>query len=120
MFLKKFSVKNFKNFKNTFTIDFSDVKDYHYSTQCISQGLIKNAIIYGKNAVGKTNFGLAIADITYHLVDKNGIAKSIINYCNADADSDVVSFSYVFQREHDEITYKYSKKTAKELVLEEL
>ena len=75
MFLKKFSVKNFKNFKNIFTIDFSDVKDYHYSTQYISQGLIKNAIIYGKNnAVGKTNFGLAIADITYHLVDKNGIA----------------------------------------------
>mgnify|MGYP000110965420 CR=1 FL=1 len=68
----------------------------------------------------KNEFWFAIADITYHLVDKNGIAKSVINYCNADADSDIVSFSYVFQRNHDEITYKYSKKTAKELVSEEL
>lgn len=120
VFLKKFSVKNFKNFKNTFCIDFSDVKNYHYSNQCISHGLIKNAIIYGKNAIGKTNFGLAMADITYHLVDKNGVAKSVINYCNADAESDIVSFSYVFQRGKDEIIYQYGKKTAKELVSESL
>ena len=96
MLLKKFSVKNFKNFKNTFSIDFSDVKSYHYSNQCISHGLIKNAIIYGKNAVGKTNFGLAMADITYHLVDKNGVVKSVVNYCNADSESDVVFFPMFF------------------------
>lgn len=120
MFLKKFSVTNFKNFKDTFTLDFSDVKDYHYSKQCISDGLIKNAIIYGKNAVGKTNFGLAMADITYHLVDKNCIVKSVINYSNADSNSEIVDFSYLFQRGEDEITYIYSKKTAKELVSESL
>ena len=33
MFLKKLRVTNFKNFKDTFTLDFTDVKDYHYSRQ---------------------------------------------------------------------------------------
>mgnify|MGYP004472540545 CR=1 FL=1 len=120
MLLKKFSVQNFKNFKESFMIDLSNVKNYSYSTQCLSKGIIKNAIIYGKNAVGKTNYGLAMVDITYHLVDKNGVAQSLTNYCNADADSDIVSFSYVFQRDDDEITYNYTKRSARELITESL
>ncbi len=65
MILTYFSVENFKNFSNTFCMDFSERKDYDFNTSCLKDGIIKNAIIYGKNAVGKTNFGFALFDITY-------------------------------------------------------
>ena len=57
MRLKRFEVKNYKNFKDVFVINFSKIRDYTFNTECINNGLIKNAIIYGKNAVGKSNFG---------------------------------------------------------------
>jgi len=120
MFIKKFSVQNYKNFKKKYTLDFSDVKDYPYGKQCISNGMIKNAIIYGKNAAGKTNFGLAMLDITCHLVDKNAIPESFVNYSNADSSDPVVSFSYVFVNDSDEYRYDYKKTGAQRLVSEEL
>ena len=74
--LKYFSVENFKQFANKIEIDFSDVRDYKFNEQCIKNGFIKDILVYGKNASGKSNLGLAIMDITNHLVDKeNGIIK---------------------------------------------
>lgn len=70
MLLKCFRVKNFKNFAKEFVFNFTRTKDYSFNEACLKNGLIKDAIIYGRNAVGKTNFGLAMFDITYHLVDK--------------------------------------------------
>ena len=64
MHLKKFEVKNYKNFKDTFTMDFANIKDYSFNEDCLTDGLIKNAVIYGENGVGKSNFGRAIMDIT--------------------------------------------------------
>lgn len=46
MKLKRFEVKNYKNFKDAFTMDFAKVRDYTFNTECINNGLIKNAIIY--------------------------------------------------------------------------
>ena len=62
--LKKFSVKNYKNFKDSFILDFSNVNGYQFNTDCISNGLISKLMIYGRNATGKTNFGNALFDIT--------------------------------------------------------
>ena len=33
----------------------------------VEDGIVKNGIIYGPNGSGKTNIGLAIFDIEYHL-----------------------------------------------------
>lgn len=111
MKLKRFSVQNFKNFKNKYTLDFSDVKEYTFSHACIDNNLIKNAIIYGKNSVGKTNLGLAMFDITYHLIDKMKSDKMYSSYLNAHASYDeAAEFSYCFLTDDGrEIEYNYKK-----------
>ena len=120
MKLKRYEVKNYKNFKDTFTMDFSKVRDYTFNTECINNGLIKNAIIYGKNAVGKSNFGKAILDITNHLVDNRKDQTSSISYLNADSDSDRAWFRYTLCDECDEVIYEYEKDYFTQILSENL
>lgn len=81
--LKKFEVQNFKNFKNKMVIDFSDVRDYKFNNQCISNNMLGKIIVYGKNSIGKTNLGLAIFDIVVHLTKKN-VGSDYDYYLNSD------------------------------------
>lgn len=120
MLLKKFSVKNYKNFKEIFTLDFSNIKPYKFNEICLRNNLLKNIIIYGKNSVGKTNFGLAIFDITYHLVDKNKTDKVNQNYLNADSEQKEAEFWYEFQFGDKIIKYYYRKKDVFHLTYEQL
>ena len=69
--LKLFEVAEFKNFSKKMTVDFSDVHDYQFHTDCITNGLIGKMIIYGRNSVGKSNLGLAMFDVVSHLTDQN-------------------------------------------------
>ena len=118
--LKKFEVQNYKNFSNKITMDFSKVQDYDFNTECIADGVIKNAVIYGKNAVGKSNFGLAIMDLTNHLVDNNKDNRGFISYLNADSDSDRAWFRYTWQENATEIVYEYEKAAIMQLLTERL
>ena len=38
--LRKFSVKNYKNFKDTLSLDFTDVRDYKFNENCVKNGII--------------------------------------------------------------------------------
>ena len=67
--LRKFSVTNYKNFRDTVCIDFTDTRKYDFNTECIKNGLINKAVILGRNGIGKTNLGLALFDISYTLTD---------------------------------------------------
>lgn len=118
--LKKFSVKNYKSFKDELIIDFSDYKDYKYNLHAIDNNLISTAVIYGKNSSGKTNLGYAIFDITLHLVDKEQVAEQHTNYLNANSDENFATFSYTFLFDNDEVVYKYRKQSSKKLIYEEL
>ena len=60
--LVKFSVSNFKSFRENFEIDFTKVYNYDFNTECIKNNCINNAIVYGRNGVGKSNLGFAIFD----------------------------------------------------------
>lgn len=120
MFLKRFEVENYKNFQHKITLDFSDIRDYKFNAKCIRDGLVKNAIIYGKNAVGKTNFGRAVFDITYHLVDKNRDPQVQLCYSNADSMDKRAKFCYTFISEGREIVYSYKKEEADQVVYEAL
>ena len=51
--LKKFSVKNFKNFKNKLVLDLSKVRDYGFNSHLIQKNLINKLLIYGPNNSGK-------------------------------------------------------------------
>lgn len=50
--LKRFEVHGFKQFQHL-TLDFANVRDYAFNTECTKNGLVKDAIIYGRNASGK-------------------------------------------------------------------
>jgi len=107
--LKLFEVEGFKNFNEKITLDFSDVREYKFNEHCVKDGLLKNAIIYGKNASGKTNFSLALFDIVQHFTDKDKHALRYDNYINIANTSGVAEFRYVFQFGTDIIDYRYGK-----------
>lgn len=118
--LKRFEVGGFKNFANRIVLDFTDVRDYQFSTNCIKSSVLNKIIVYGKNAVGKTNLGLAIFDITAHLAENNITPVLYDFYLNADKDVSCAEFRYVFQFEQSEIAYTYRKSDLRELLYEEI
>ena len=65
--LKKFTVKNFKNFKEKIVLDFSKVHEYEFNQNLIKNNLINKLLIYGPNNSGKSNLGAAIMDIIYYI-----------------------------------------------------
>ncbi len=120
--LKKFTVKNFKNFKNTLCIDFTKVHDYKFNDFCVKDGLISKMIVYGKNAEGKTNLGRALCDlqksiffVAPHFADMYRGRQ----YKNADAAEDeLVEFFYSFRFGDDTVDYEYRKKDENDTVYE--
>ena len=44
--LKKFTLKNYKNFKDKITIDFENIAGYQFNTDCLSEGIIGKMLIY--------------------------------------------------------------------------
>ena len=120
--LVRFTVENYKSFKEPITLDFQDRHDYRYNNQCIRNGLLSKVVIYGANSSGKSNFGFALFDIVGLLTDKNTIPNQNdeLTFINADSDSDVATFTYVFKKQNDYITYSYKKKNPKVITYEEL
>lgn len=121
MLLESFAVQNYKNFKDKFILNLADVRDYKFNKESTVDGVVKTGVIYGKNSVGKTNFGYAIFDITYHIVDKMKMLEPTQYYVNADSSVDVVSFEYGFvDNKKNKIIYKYKKRGSFEIVWEHL
>lgn len=118
--LKNFKVKGFKNFSEQIELDFSDVRDYSFSKDCIKDGFLNKIIIYGKNGVGKSNIGLAIFDLITHLTDKNVTPGLYDYYLNADNDTGFAEFQYVFRIGDSEIEYRYHKNQEQVLQFEEV
>lgn len=112
--LKKFTVSNYKNFKDEISLDFSKIGEYSFNMDSLSMRLI-----YGRNATGKTNFGRALLDIKILLY---GMFRNDENcvLINADFQKDTAKFIYEFQFGSDEVTYKYSRFENRNLCDEEL
>nr|WP_315101495.1 ATP-binding protein [uncultured Catonella sp.] len=117
--LKKFKVKNYKNFKDEIVIDFENHGEYQFNKDCISNDLISKMLIYGRNATGKTNLGKALLDINYTMFGDIRYSENEI-LLNADSKEDVVAFSYTFKFDEKEVIYQYSKLSNQELSSEEL
>ena len=94
--LKRFEVENFKGFKDRIVFDLS-ARDYSFNQELVGGGLVKHALIYGKNGIGKSSLGLALFDIINHLTDKKPFDKSYYRtYHNLDRDDTAVRFKYTF------------------------
>ena len=106
--LKKFTVKNYKNFEKEVCLDFEKTAGYQFSTDCSTDGLISKRLIYGKNATGKTNLGSAVMDIRAMLSDAIPGAETEA-FLNADSEEDAATFSYIFDFDGQEMVYRYAK-----------
>ena len=118
--LKSLTVSNFKAFANPVTIDFSKTGNYEFNQEAIKNDIVKTALIYGKNASGKSSIGLAIFDIVANLTDNFVDIKNYINYKNLINDSPFVSFDYKFIFQNTEIEYSYIKTDIRIIVAEKL
>ncbi len=118
--LKKFSVKNFKNFKEKLILDFSNIREYEFNTQLIKNGLANKLFIYGKNNTGKSNLGAALMDITSHLTDNRVSIMLYGYYINGDSTETCATFDYLFVFNGKEISYSYKKDSQRRLIEEEL
>lgn len=118
--LKYFAVSGFKNFNHKFSLDFSNVRSYNFNEICIHNELLRSMIVYGKNATGKTNLGLALFDIVSHLTNKNVTPSLYHCYLNADSEQAYAEFEYIFQFNQDIIYYTYRKNEKQKLIYEKL
>ena len=107
--LVKFAVKNYRGFADRIELDLSRPNNYEYNSFAISDGVVKNGIIYGPNGAGKSNLGLAIFDIEYHLAPLK--AKKPGYYDNYEYGNTglLVDFEYTFNFSGQIVEYRYSK-----------
>lgn len=109
--LTKFAVTNYRGFENRIELDLSSPSNYEFNRYVIKDNVVKNGIIYGPNGSGKTNLGLAIFDIEYHLAPLK--AKKTDYYSNfvyAGGIDRPVVFEYTFKFGTQIVEYRYSKK----------
>ena len=117
--LKRFAVRNYKNFKDEIEINFGSVGGYQFSKDCISDGAITKMLVYGRNATGKTNLGKAIMDIASTMLTRAGFVENGV-FLNADSADDCAGFSYTFDISGVELIYRYTHFSNMELRDEEL
>lgn len=118
--LKKFSVENFKNFKDKIVIDLSSPSNYAFNTDVVSENCLTKGIVYGPNGSGKSNLGLAIFDIILHLTDKEKLNVKYNYYLNLGAKKKYAQFEYTFFFFGKDVLYKYQKESSNKLIEEQL
>lgn len=119
--LAEFKVRNYKNFQDELQFSLESGKNYEFNQKAIQNGIIKDSVIIGYNASGKTNLGLAIMDIIIHLTDKNTKEKRELPstfYSNLYNQNDIVSFAYKFKFDTSILEYTYEKKDSKHVIRE--
>lgn len=107
--LKRFEVENVRGFQERLTFDLKAGR-YDFNPGLESHGLVKNAIVYGPNGIGKSALGLALFDLILHLTDKNPFSPTqLLPYRNLNRAEDDAYFTYVFLFDGEEVVYEYRK-----------
>ncbi|POW23579.1 AAA family ATPase [Pectobacterium atrosepticum] len=119
--LKKFEVCGFRGFESNFVLDLEQKKNYEFNKEAVSNGVIKTAVVYGKNGCGKSNLSHAIFDMVAQLIEAPKVSSFFSrNYLNAKNRDGVAKFVYSFKFGNDELVYFYDKKSARKIVREGL
>ena len=118
--LKEFKVKNFRGFHDWLIFKLDGVREYEFNKDCIKNGLINKAVVYGENSSGKSNLGFAIMDISTHLFDGVNRILPYGGFLSLNSTENEASFIYIFKFEDDIIEYSYRKDSYRKLVFEEI
>ena len=118
--LQNFKVEGFKNFVSKIEFDLTS-GNYTFNDEIIQSNIINTAVVYGDNASGKSNLGLAIMDIITHLTDNE---KNINDYkkhfLNLETMPEYAKFEYTFNFNGHIVKYNYRKKEYDVILYEEL
>ena len=120
--LTKFSVTNFRNFKDKLLIDFEDRHNYEFNKSATKNGIISKSIVFGHNGCGKSNLGFALFDIVITLTDLYADQRLYDkdSFLNADSNLSYAEFNYEFKFGNEIVKYNYRKSEPKILTYEEL
>lgn len=119
--LTKFEVKNFKNFGEKLVFDLTRTNGYEFNKQCVVDGIVHKAIVYGYNGTGKSNLGFALFDLISHLTDRfKGSAKEYRSYLYAGDECKIAEFKFHFKFTEGSVIYEYGKSDRDTLVYEKL
>ena len=118
--LKRFSVSNFKGFGKRLSLVLDNPANYGFNTEIIRNGIKTKGLVYGINGSGKSNLGLALFDIIFHLTDKERIQQRYHPYLNLKSKKHCAEFEYVFEFDGCEVVYQYAKTSAVNLTYEKL
>lgn len=121
--LTKFTVTNFKSFREPMTFDLGHPGGYEFNTQAVKDGVITKGMVYGFNGCGKSNLGLAMFDITAHLTNNPfpPFFHFYPPYLNLDfKESESADFVYQFRFGESEVVYHYQKRDVSTLLMESL
>jgi len=116
--LAEFKVRNYKNFRDELQFSLESEKNYEFNQKLIHDGIIKDSVIIGYNASGKTNLGFAMMDIIIHLTDRRERETSNLFYSNLYNQDDIVAFVYKFKFDTSFLEYTYEKKNPQKVVRE--
>ena len=119
--LRRFIVENYRSFLGPLVLDLSTTHDYRFGKEFVRNGIVNTALVYGRNASGKTNLGHAISDI-HDNIERSAYTTSARSgsFANADSGSDIARFSYKFDFDGTQAEYAYEKDSAGKLHSERL
>lgn len=117
--LQKFETINFKSFKDHVILDFT-AANYNFNKEVVKDDIVKCSMIYGENASGKSNIGLAVFDITNSITNKESDVRYHKNYSCLNNDFNDVYFKYTFKFKKNTVEYEYIKSDYQTLLYESL
>ena len=119
--LYQFEVSGFKSFNEKFSFNLDGAKEYSFNREAVRNDVIKTGIVYGVNGIGKSNLGLALFDIIFHITQGfESNSAYISNYLNLETKNDYAEFSYLFRFDEHYLKYTYRKRSLKEILFEEI
>ena len=116
--LAEFRVKNYKNFRDELRFSLETGKNYEFNQEAVHNGIIKDSVVVGYNASGKTNLGLAMMDIIVHLTNQKWSRGHSLYYSNLYNRDNIVSFTYKFIFGTHVLEYAYEKEEQEHVVRE--
>lgn len=110
--LTKFSVWGSRAFPGYIELDLSSPRDYQFNADCVRDGVVRHALLIGRNASGKTSLGLALMDIFENFQTPSPLDRDLEDdplYLSADNGSGFARFRYEFRFGKSEVIYEYEK-----------